>query len=129
MNIVCLSVEKTVHRAWLRKPVAREAFDLFREGLKRLFDRIDQGESEHLKRIIADFFTEVWYRDVGEINTKERADLVIHAGRSSRDPGFETAHRVDELDNAQPAAQMSRKRADYQRAMGACLDGRGYTVK
>jgi len=28
-----------------------------------------------------------------------------------------------------PAAQMSQKRADYQRAMGACLDGRGYTVK
>ena len=87
MNIVCLPVEKTVHRAWLRKPVAREAFDLFREGLKRLFDRIDQGESEeHLKRIVADFLTEVWYRDVSEINTKERADLVIHAGRSSRDP-------------------------------------------
>jgi hypothetical protein len=28
-----------------------------------------------------------------------------------------------------PAAQMSQKRADYQRAMGACLDGRGYTMK
>ena len=56
VNIVCLPVEKAVHRAWLRKPVAREAFDLFREGLKRLFDRIDQGESEEpLKRIVADF--------------------------------------------------------------------------
>jgi hypothetical protein len=28
-----------------------------------------------------------------------------------------------------PAAQMSQQRVDYQRAMGACLDGRGYTVK
>jgi len=28
-----------------------------------------------------------------------------------------------------PAGQMSQKRVDYQRAMGACLDGRGYTVK
>ncbi|MGO9138283.1 MAG: DUF6515 family protein [Syntrophales bacterium] len=28
-----------------------------------------------------------------------------------------------------PAAQMSQKRMDYQRAMGACLDARGYTVK
>ena len=46
MNIVCLPVEKTVHRAWLRKPVARDAFDLFREGLKRLFDRIDQGDAD-----------------------------------------------------------------------------------
>jgi hypothetical protein len=28
-----------------------------------------------------------------------------------------------------PEAQMIRKRADYQRAQSACLDGRGYTVK
>lgn len=28
-----------------------------------------------------------------------------------------------------PQAQMTQKNADYQRAMGACLDGRGYTVK
>jgi hypothetical protein len=28
-----------------------------------------------------------------------------------------------------PEAQMIRKRADYQRASAACLDGRGYTVK
>ena len=27
------------------------------------------------------------------------------------------------------AGQMGQKRADYHRAMGACLDGRGYTVK
>jgi hypothetical protein len=26
-------------------------------------------------------------------------------------------------------AQLTQKRADYQRAMGACLEGRGYTVK
>ncbi len=28
-----------------------------------------------------------------------------------------------------PEGQRTEKRADYQRAMGACLDGRGYTVK
>ena len=28
-----------------------------------------------------------------------------------------------------PAAQLNQMRADYQRAMGACLDGRGYTMK
>ena len=30
---------------------------------------------------------------------------------------------------AVPEAQMNEKRANYQRAMGACLDARGYTVK
>jgi hypothetical protein len=28
-----------------------------------------------------------------------------------------------------PENQMGQKRVDYQRAMSACLDGRGYTVK
>ena len=28
-----------------------------------------------------------------------------------------------------PEAQTNQKRSEYQRAMGACLDGRGYTVK
>jgi hypothetical protein len=28
-----------------------------------------------------------------------------------------------------PAQQIKQKRSDYQRAMGACLDGRGYTAK
>jgi hypothetical protein len=28
-----------------------------------------------------------------------------------------------------PEAQTNQKRADYQRAMGACLDARGYTAK
>jgi len=28
-----------------------------------------------------------------------------------------------------PESQKTDKRADYQRAMSACLDGRGYTVK
>jgi hypothetical protein len=28
-----------------------------------------------------------------------------------------------------PAAQLNQMRADYQRAMSACLDGRGYTMK
>ncbi|MCX5841958.1 MAG: hypothetical protein NTY16_11030 [Deltaproteobacteria bacterium] len=37
-------------------------------------------------------------------------------------------------DPTQPAsgmteAQLNQMRADYQRAMGACLDGRGYTMK
>jgi len=28
-----------------------------------------------------------------------------------------------------PEAQRNQMRADYQRAQGACLDGRGYTMK
>ncbi len=31
--------------------------------------------------------------------------------------------------NGMPETQLNQMRADYNRAMGACLDGRGYTVK
>jgi hypothetical protein len=33
------------------------------------------------------------------------------------------------FDPTRPNPGETSKRADYQRAMGACLDGRGYTVK
>ena len=41
MNIVCLHVEKSVHRAWPRKPIAREALDLYavREMLMKESER------------------------------------------------------------------------------------------
>ena len=61
--------------------------NVFKNGLSRLFDRLrtDEGE-EHLKNIVADFLKDVWYRDIAEINTKGDVDLVVHKGKSSRDP-------------------------------------------
>jgi hypothetical protein len=36
---------------------------------------------------------------------------------------------IQQQPGSMPEAQGSEKRADYQRALSACLDGRGYTVK
>ncbi|MCK9392833.1 MAG: Eco57I restriction-modification methylase domain-containing protein, partial [Syntrophales bacterium] len=87
MHLLCLPPEKTINRSWLRRSIPREELDVFKNGLSRLFDRLrtDEGE-EHLKNIVADFLKDVWYRDVAEINTKGDVDLVVHKGKSSRDP-------------------------------------------
>ena len=87
MHLLCLPPEKTINRSWLRTSIPRDEMDVFKSGLSRLFARLrtDEGE-EHLKNIVADFLKDVWYRDVAEINTKGDVDLVVHKGKSSRDP-------------------------------------------
>ena len=41
----------------------------------------------------------------------------------------QTHYDPTQLTSGMPEAQLNQMRADYQRAMGACLDGRGYTMK
>ena len=61
--------------------------DTFRRALARLFDRLDETESEeHQKNIVAGFLNDAFYQDQFEINTRERIDLVIHRGPASSDP-------------------------------------------
>ena len=77
----------TKSNAYYRQSVKREDIETFKKGLGRLFFRLDEKESEeHLKNIIADFLKEVYKHDSYEINTRERKDLVIHNGKSSKDP-------------------------------------------
>jgi len=41
----------------------------------------------------------------------------------------QTHHDPTQPVSGMPEAQLNQMRADYQRAQGACLDGRGYTMK
>jgi hypothetical protein len=41
----------------------------------------------------------------------------------------QSQYNPDQPHGGMPEAQLNQMRVDYQRAMGACLDGRGYTVK
>ena len=41
----------------------------------------------------------------------------------------QTHYEPTRLTGVTPETQLNQMRADYQRAMGACLDGRGYTMK
>ncbi len=57
-----------------------------------------------------------------ELQAKDRYECHSWAvGQTHYDPTYPTGGMTQ--------AQLNQIRADYQRAMGACLDGRGYTTK
>jgi hypothetical protein len=86
MELNLRSISKDLNKAYLKEKVSRQAIDRFKESLGLLFDRINENESEeHLKNILSDFLKDTWYKDLFEINTKNRSDLVIHTGKSTKE--------------------------------------------
>jgi hypothetical protein len=74
------------NKAFYRQSVKREQVHVFKKGLTNLFERLNEKESEeHLKNIVADFIKEICTKGQYEVNTKERKDLVIHNGKTSKD--------------------------------------------
>jgi hypothetical protein len=87
MKIQSITPANSLNKAYRKTSLRRDEVEIFKSGFKRLFNRINEKESEeNLKNIVADFFKEVWYRNEYEINTKDRKDLVIHNGKSASDP-------------------------------------------
>src|SRR6266702_6269883 len=77
---------KSLNKAYLKQSLKREQVELFKANLARLMDKVNEKESEeHLKNLVSDFLKDTWYKNSFEINTKDRADLVIHNGKSSSD--------------------------------------------
>jgi adenine-specific DNA-methyltransferase len=84
MRLNPLSPSKALSKAYLKQSVKREQIELFRANLARLLDKVNEKESEeHLKNLVSDFLKDTWYKNSFEINTKDRADLVIHNGVSA----------------------------------------------
>lgn len=78
---------KALNKAYLREKVSRNYIELFKKNLQQLLNRINEQESEeHLKNVIADFLKDTWYKEQFEINTKDRNDLVIHTGKTTKEP-------------------------------------------
>ncbi len=78
-----LKPRKALNKAYLKLKPDREKIDLFKANLIQLLDRIDDSESEEFhKNLISDFLKNTYYKDDYFINTKERADLVIHNGKN-----------------------------------------------
>ncbi|MGZ6220873.1 MAG: hypothetical protein ACXWMV_12850 [Syntrophales bacterium] len=57
-----------------------------------------------------------------ELQAKDRYEC--HSWAASQ-----TQHDPTQPAGGMPQAQLNQMRSDYQRAMGACLDGRGYSIK
>lgn len=87
MKLHLLAPAKSLNKAYLKQSLKRDQIEIFKTNLIRLFDRVNEKESEeNLKNIVSDFLKDTWYRGGYEVNTKERTDLVIHNGKSAADP-------------------------------------------
>ena len=86
MKLSVLNPKQSLNKAYLKEKVGRENIELFKENLSRLLGKINEKEhEEHLKNLVSEFLKDTWYKDTHEINTKERQDLVIHTGKSSKE--------------------------------------------
>ena len=81
------SIKQALSPAFLRQPPNREDIELFRKEFIKLFELINPKQSEEFhKNLIKDFLNTVYYKDKHYINTKDRADLVIHNNNTSASP-------------------------------------------
>ena len=87
MKLEITKPNKALNKAYLKEKVSRIHIELFKKNLLHLISRINEKESEeHLKNVIADFLKDTWYKNEFEINTKDRNDLVIHTGNTTKEP-------------------------------------------
>jgi hypothetical protein len=86
MKLELINHNKAINKAYLKEKVSRNHIELFKKNLQQLLNRINEQESEeHLKNVIADFLKDTWYKEQFEINTKDRNDLVIHTGKTTKE--------------------------------------------
>ncbi len=73
------SIKQALNPAFLKQKHSRDEIELFKKEFGVLLDRINPKESEEYhKNLLKDFLNAVYYRDKHYINTKGRADLVVH---------------------------------------------------
>jgi hypothetical protein len=79
--------KQALNKAYLKLKPSRDEIERFRTNLISLLDKIDEREyEEHSKNLVRDFLRETYYKDLYEINVKNRNDLVIHSDRTSASP-------------------------------------------
>jgi hypothetical protein len=81
------NVKQALNPAYLKQKPERREIELFKKEFISLLNRINKNESEEYhKNLIIEFLNSVYYRDKHYINTKGRADLVIHNGNTPASP-------------------------------------------
>lgn len=86
MKLILISPSKSLNKSYLKQSLKRQQIETFKSNLAKLFNRINEDESEeHLKNIVSDFLKDTYYKETNEINTKNNEDLVIHNGKTSGD--------------------------------------------
>src|SRR5665647_2191099 len=87
MEINLLNLRNSINKAYLKVKPNRIQIETFKKNITNLFDQIKESESEEFhKNIISEFLKNTWYSPDHYINTKGRADLVIHNGKDMNTP-------------------------------------------
>ncbi|MCX6321142.1 MAG: class I SAM-dependent DNA methyltransferase [Bacteroidia bacterium] len=87
MEINLLSLRKSINKAYLKVKPERSQIETFKKNIISLYDQINESESEEFhKNIISEFLKNTYYSPYHYINTKGRADLVIHTGKDTHTP-------------------------------------------
>ena len=85
MQLTPSTPRKALIKAFLKVKPSRAEIELFKKNLIGLLDGLDESESEeHNKNDLGYFLNNTFYHPKFYINTKDRADLVIHNGPDSK---------------------------------------------
>src|SRR5690349_3056493 len=86
MKLSLLTPKQSLNKAYLKEKVGRMEIETFKKNFLTMLSHINEQESEeHSKNIVSRFLTETWYGEQYYINTKDRKDLVVHAGKSAKE--------------------------------------------
>lgn len=81
----CQNPRKSLNKAFLKVKPTRSDIESFKRNLILLLEGLDETEyEEHNKNDLANFLRNTFYHPGYYINTKDRADLVIHNGADSK---------------------------------------------
>lgn len=87
MNNQFLKPRQALNKAFLKVKPVRTQIEVFKGNLIRLFDQINESESEEFhKNLVSDFLKRTYYEPNFSINTKGRNDMVIHNGKDGKSP-------------------------------------------
>lgn len=84
------TVRRTINKAFLKEPIERGSFTVFKDALEKLHNDVEIAKEkneheEHFKNFLVPFFNKVGFQDFS-INTSGRIDMAIHTGGKGKDP-------------------------------------------
>lgn len=84
------TVRRTINKAFLKEPIERGSFTVFKDALEQFHNDVEIAKEkneheEHFKNFLVPFFNKVGFQDYS-INTSGRIDMAIHTGGKGKDP-------------------------------------------
>lgn len=88
MQLTVSTPRQALNKAYAKEKIGRSAIEAFKQQLISLFEKTEATHSEDtLKDFVTEFLRKTWYDPSYALSiNKERKDLVIHAGKSIKDP-------------------------------------------